>query len=568
MKQSLGNLVLRAIALAMCAQFALAAEFRSIDGSGNNSFLASQGAANTRVIRFGYDADYPDGIGDAIAEAGKPNPRDISNTVNAQLASVANSRNLSDWVVQWGQFITHDMSRIPTSAVANTLSTGLVGDFAISINSPGDPLGPGPIAFDRSVFDPTTGDGSVVQTPRGPVPVPRWQLNANTSYLDASQVYGSDDATAASLRTFAGGKLLTSADGLLPPQDAEGKFIAGDIRANENTSLSATHALFVREHNRLADLLKFHEGSLSDEEIYQWARKIVGAEVQAITYREFLPALMGVAAPSPADYFYDESTDATITTAFSAAAFRFGHSMQSPDILLVDNRGVQVGAIPLARASEHHPVLQGDPAKVDLVLRGLASQVAQENDVYVVDGLRNIFFGPPGAGGNDLAAVDIQRGRDLGLLSNYNQMRIAYNLAPISSFSELTSDPAVQASLASVYGTPDNIDAWVAMIAEDHLPDSSLGPLAQRIIESQFVRLRDGDRFFFAGDPDLQSDLVASVIDLNTITLGRLIELNTGVMGLPENVFFAAVVVPEPATVVLLVSVISALFRRSCGREK
>jgi peroxidase len=551
MMQSTGNLVLRAITVVVCAHVVVsAAEFRSIDGAGNNPFFTDQGAADTRVIRFGYDADYPDGIGDVIAEAGKPNPRDVSNTVNAQLLSVVNNRNLSDWVVQWGQFITHDMSRIPTGPAANALSTGSVGDFAIAVNSPGDPLGPGPIAFDRSVFDPATGDGSVVLTPRGLVPVPRWQLNATTSYLDASHVYGTDIATASSLRTFVDGKLLASANGLLPPQDVQGKFIAGDIRVNENTGLSATHALLVREHNRLADLLRDRDSSLTDDQIYQWARKIVGAEVQAITYREFLPALMGANAPSAADYFYDESTDATITTAFSAAAFRFGHSMQSPEILLVDDLGMQVGAIPLASATEHHPVLQSDPAKVSLVLKGLASQAAQENDAYVVDDLRNLLFGPPGAGGTDLAAADIQRGRDLGLLNSYNRLRIAYNLVPIGSFSDLTSDPAVQTALASAYGTPDNMDAWVAIIAEDHLPDSSLGSLAQRIIESQFVRLRDGDRFFFTGDPDLQSDRVTSIIDLSTITLGRLIEMNTDMAPLQENVFFAVNPVPEPATAV------------------
>ena len=53
---------------------AFAVEFRTIDGTGNNPFNV-QGAANTRVIRFGYDADYPDGIGNVITEAGKPNPR-------------------------------------------------------------------------------------------------------------------------------------------------------------------------------------------------------------------------------------------------------------------------------------------------------------------------------------------------------------------------------------------------------------------------------------------------------------------------------------------------------------
>ena len=106
---------------------ALAAEFRTFDGTGNNLDNPSQGAANTRVIRFGYDADYPDGIGDVIASSSKPNARDVSNAVNAQSSSILNDRGLSDWAVHWGQFLTHDITLIETGAQYNTLSTGAIG---------------------------------------------------------------------------------------------------------------------------------------------------------------------------------------------------------------------------------------------------------------------------------------------------------------------------------------------------------------------------------------------------------------------------------------------------------
>ena len=93
--------------------------------------------------------------------------------------------------------------------------------------------------------------------------------------------------------------------------------------------------------------------------------------------------------------------------------------------------------------------MTSDPANVDLILKGLASQPAQENDAYVVDALRNIRFGPPGTGGTDLAALDIQRGRDHGLLNSYTRMRGPPTASPHStSFSQLTSDIQLQAALA------------------------------------------------------------------------------------------------------------------------
>jgi hypothetical protein len=549
--------VARLIALAGCAIPAVqAAEFRAVDGSGNNPYDALLGAAGTRVIRFGYDADYPDGVGDVIAAPGKPNARDVSNRVLRQVGSYPNARGLSDWSVHWGQFVTHDLSLIEHGAQYDLMSTGATGDYSIPITNPTDPLGPLPLVFHRSAFDPTTGNGDVIVTPRGETPIPRWQVNSNTSYLDASNVYGSTVARARELRELAGGRLLSSAGGLLPPQTVDGDFFAGDTRANENVGLTAIHSLFVREHNRLAGLIAAQDPTLDDEAIYQWARKIVGAEVQAITYREYLPAVMGEdLSPRAQDYLYDEG-DPSITTAFTAAAFRFGHSMQSPKIRLVSPDGQTSLALPLVTATENPDFLANEPQRVDWILSGLARQVAQENDARIVDELRTIRFGPPGAGGTDLAALDIQRGRDLGLLNSYRLMRQAYSLAPVNDFQSLTSDHEIAAALESVYGETENLDSWVAMIAEDHLPGSSLGALAHEVIFSQFTRLRDSDRFFFTGDPDLESDLVRGVIDLDRVTLANLIRWNSSVSGIQDNVFFA---VPEPSAWALGVAGLAAL---------
>ena len=76
------------------------------------------------------------------------------------------------------------------------------------------------------------------------------------------------------------------------------------------------HTLFVREHNRLADRIVRVYETMTDEEVYQLARKLVAAEIQAITYREFLPALMGSNAPQldRDTYQYDFSKDPSIMT--------------------------------------------------------------------------------------------------------------------------------------------------------------------------------------------------------------------------------------------------------------
>ena len=61
------------------------------------------------------------------------------------------------------------------------------------------------------------------------------------------------------------------------------------------------------------------------------------------------------------------------------------------------------------------------------------------------------------------------------------------------------------------------------MLAEDHLPGSNVGPVLNAMIRNQFLRLMDGDRFFYTGDPFLQSPEVKAILDIDDVTLGNVI---------------------------------------------
>src|SRR6185295_549731 len=130
------------------------------------------------------------------------------------------------------------------------------------------------------------------------------------------------------------------------------------------------------------------------------------------------------------------------------------------------------------------------------VLKYLASDPSSEVDTKVVNSVRNFLFGPPGAGGLDLASLNIQRGRDHGL-ADYNSTRAAYGLKKVTSFDQITSDPVLAGKLKDLYGSVDNVDLWVGGLAEDHVRGGSLGPTFRRILIDQFTRTRDGDRFWF-----------------------------------------------------------------------
>lgn len=129
----------------------------------------------------------------------------------------------------------------------------------------------------------------------------RQQINAVTSFIDASTVYGSTPVQERKLRDYASqeGLLLTNSkykDGkqqLLPFVDQEPSpcaqepnatqnervecFLAGESRANEVLTLASMHTLWMREHNRIAKTLHKINPHWNSETIYREARKINGA---------------------------------------------------------------------------------------------------------------------------------------------------------------------------------------------------------------------------------------------------------------------------------------------------
>jgi peroxidase len=493
-------------------------ETRSIDGSGNNVDNPLLGSIEQPLLCVG-EADYADGISDPAGED-RPNAREISNALSkADPEGTTNERNLSAFVYAWGQFLDHDIDL--TGGPENEASQESF-DIEVPAGDPSfDPTGTGEatIPLTRSVFEGDTGTS---------VDNPRQQINEITAWVDGSQVYGSDQEVADSLREFVGGRLLITQHGLLPTDD-EGNLLAGDVRAAENVGLTAMHALFGREHNRLANQIAAANPELTDEEVYQQTRAVIVAEMQSITYNEYLPALLGEDALSQYQG-YDSTVDPTIANEFSTAAFRFGHSTLLDDIEFIGNDGTAVGdAISLAEAFFNPALLE--ETGIDPILKFDASTVSQEIDLEVVDSLRDFLFGQPGAGGLDLVALNIQRGRDHGL-DDYNSTREAYGLETYESFDQLTSNAELQENLESLYSDINNIDLWVGLMAEDHIAGASVGELTATIISDQFERLRDGDRFFYENvftGSDLQQ--------LQQTTLADLIQRNTEVEGLQANVF-------------------------------
>lgn len=478
---------------------------RTPDASGTNPVNVSWGATGVDLLRLAGDDRGPNGEMSGSDRAGA---REVSNAVAMQTQNTENAAGASDFLWVWGQFLDHDLSL-----------TEAGDSVQANIEVPtGDPY-----------FDPH-GIGDAV--------IPFFRVDAHgdeyaneiTAYIDASMIYGSDAETVEKMRVD-GGKLVMTEDAQLELEGAN--LITGDVRAAENVMLSTMHTIFTREHNRLVDDMTAADPTLTSDELFEGARARVEAMVQAITFNDFLPILVGDDA-FDAYTGFDETVNVGISVEFSTAVYRLGHTLLSGSLQQVAEDGTTLDPLAL-RDAFFRPSLLREDGFIEGVLRGAATQTAQALDNMVVEDVRSFLFGPPGAGGFDLAAINIQRGRDLGVAS-YNDLREAMGLERAKSFADITSDAHLAAKLEGVYGDVDLVDAWVGGLAEDAMDGALLGELFSIIMVDQFTRLRDGDPFwsqerdgFTAAERDALWDTKLSDVILR----------NTDVEAIQKDVFTA-----------------------------
>ena len=478
------------IALALCALCLTApalaqvpAENRTLDGAGNNAANPDWGRAGTNYLRVGA-ANYADGASQMVAG---PPTRFISNRIFNDLGRDIFSENgISQWGWAWGQFMDHDFGlRVQTGGESSP----------IAFDS-GDPLERftndfGQIPFSRTPAASGTGTGS-----------PRQHANTISSYIDGSGVFGVDDARLDWLREgpVDGNSANNDAElllpgGFLPRRDARGDAssapsmdlmgglaatpsraaVAGDVRANENIALTSLHTLFAREHNRVVAALP---NTLTEEQKFQIARRVVGAEQQFITYEEFLPSL-GVDLPAYTGY--DPTVNPGLQNEFAVVGYR-AHSMIHGDFETTAPPGSYTAAqiqdfrdqgidvvqrpngvdltIPLTAAFGNPDLLED--VGMEPLVEALGDETQYRNDEQIDDTLRSVLFQVPRPGipdpsvcGSpvvdpdcftgviDLGATDVERGRDHGMPS-YNALRQAYGLPVVTSFTQITGEPTDQ----------------------------------------------------------------------------------------------------------------------------
>ena len=311
---------------------------------------------------------------------------------------------------------------------------------------------------------------------------------------------------------------------LLPPnalsgddcQQNGGCFLAGDTRANENTALAGMHTIWVRLHNfyarkieALGRIAGFTNQFLTiapnapdrNTIIFEEARKIVIGIYQHIIYTEFLPRIAAI----PSYEGYKPSVRGEVSNEFTTAVFRFGHTLIRNNFLRLNNDFTRADG-PLSLRASFENNTENFQFGIERVMYGLIGSESEEFDnAFSTSIIERLFIPPQEPGFQNLAAFNIQRGRDHGLASYLeyrrlcglpNETQVGSN--PFSIFRNTITNPAIIDALQRVYGSPDNhIDLFPAGISEANDGQGLLGRTFGCIMSRTFQALRDGDRFYY-----------------------------------------------------------------------
>ncbi|NWX05292.1 PERM Myeloperoxidase, partial [Caloenas nicobarica] len=541
--------------------------YRTIAGECNNRKHPHLGSSNHAFARW-LPAVYEDGVSvPRGAREGKlyngfplPLVRKVSNEIAlTPNENITQDQELSLVFMHWGQWVDHDIDLSPASGAG--ASPALPCETGCAFKSPCFPIKfppDDPRMLRSNSCMPFVQSASVCN----PRTFTREQINAITSFIDASTVYGSEDSMAKSLRNqtnqlglMAVNQNFTDAGLELLPFENKTKsvcvltnetmnipcFKAGDKRVTENLGLSALHTIFLREHNRLVRELKKLNPHWDGEKLYQESRKIVAAIIQIITYRDYLPLLLGKETSKwiPLYRGYNESVDPRTSNVFTLA-FRFGHTSVQPFVSRLNDSFQPLGSLShvplhLTFCATWRIIMEGG---IDPVIRGMVvdhAKLAKQNQLLIEE-LQNHLFEQTEIMGLDLAALNMQRGRDHGL-PGYNAWRRFCGLSQpqnVEEFSEVLGNSKMAKKFMDLYGTPENIDIWIGAISEPFVAQGRVGPLLACIIGTQFRNLRDGDRFWWENPGVFTPQQLRA---LRKISLSRVICDNTHIKKIPRNAF-------------------------------
>uniref|UniRef100_A0A914HET5 Peroxidase n=1 Tax=Globodera rostochiensis TaxID=31243 RepID=A0A914HET5_GLORO len=589
-----------------------AVAYRRVDGRCNNVREPQWGAQFSPFGRF-LPADYGDGVAEPRRSsapshssddrgASLPNARLLSNLLFREPRPQAlGPSGVSAMAAHWAALIHADLAHIgstqmmapdfphasqplPCCAMEHLLvppGGGRPGHpecFPISVSGD-DPRFRGMVTcldYARTMVAPRSPNCSLGT---------REQANQATSFLDASFIYGSSSDQSYRLRALRDGKLMVTRENghnagetrrELPPtmetiggpQAAQPPkcasrglgacFVSGSEQVNFLPSLTALHTLFIRQHNRVATQLMALNRDWSDEQLFQTTRRIVIAQLQHITYEEWLPLVLGrerwvrsglggqerrqkgshaEASANANDFELD--LDGSALNEYASAVGLFFMTMLEGKFAHLSPEGIRSMDRPLGEwMYEPSPLMFSD--RIDGIFRFMLRQPALMPGLHMSAELRDKLFRQNGPHGLDMAALIVQMGRDHGL-PGYTRVREACGETAVNSFDDLVDIVVEPKRIVPIFARHfrhvHDVDLFLLGLAERPQKGALVGPTFACLLTAQFQTTMRGDRFWHSHRMDPWAFTEQQLAELRKTSLAQLICANTDVRQVQPRAF-------------------------------
>ena len=286
------------------------------------------------------------------------------------------------------------------------------------------------------------------------------------------------------------------------PRNEQGRALIGDPRNDENIIVSQLQLAFLKLHDRVVDRVRAATRA-SGGALFEEARRIVTWHYQWVVVEDFLPRIAGAEVVRDVRQngrrFFTWENAPFMPVEFSAAAYRFGHSMVRPSYDLNET----VTGVPIFAAADRPGTFESLHG-----FRRLPSLWTIDWSHFAPLTRRrpqpsrkiNIRLAPPlmrlpssvDAGRNPLAVLNLRRGKALGLPSG-QAVAAAMRAPPLSraqlALGRLRLPSAARAALEAE--TP--LWFYVLREAEVHGRSARLGPVGGRIVAEVLLGLLEAD---------------------------------------------------------------------------
>ncbi|EFN63376.1 Peroxidasin [Camponotus floridanus] len=312
-------------------------------------------------------------------------------------------------------------------------------------------------------------------------------MNGVSAYLDGSGIYGVNDDKLHLLRTYEDGKVDLSACELCNQTDQD--------------TLNLLHQVFLREHNRVAEKLAKVNVHWDDSKIFLEARRIVVAQLQHVTFNEYIPVILREAA------------------------------LVDPELRPLAN-GFYAGYSSSNKAGTYHAVAL-------TALRALAWMRADKKgsiEDHVTASANRIGF----AAAVDAAIWSVHAARDHGI-SGYVKFLTDclgenIKIENFTNLAQVMQSEHVQL-LSRIYMNLEDVDLIVGGILETPVTGAAVGPTFECLLKKQFVTIRNSDRFWYENDIPPSGLTIAQLTEIRKVSLAGILCANTDIRKIQPRVF-------------------------------